>query len=190
MQFKKGHGCYNPHKWLDGKQGYKFTYTPPCEPYVVAIAGALPPFEVRFTGRQRDKVSILTHMAVWGFEFRVVPDLFLVHLPHEPVYTLQDISADVSIQMNMAVAPYVVAHRMMENAYFEPEFQQALPQMMPGLGSVKAKKPRKRPEEVPPGKGVAAYNWLDCDTDYSTFAWNFAFLGVALVLVTLGVFCV
>lgn len=192
MQFRKGHGCYTPHKWLDsgeGGTGYAFKYTPPCEPYVIAIAGALPPFEIRFTGRQRDKVSILTHMAVWGFEFRVAPDLFIVHLPHEPVYTLQDLSGDVSVQNNIALAPYVVTQRMMENAFFEEEFKQALPQVMPGVGQVRARKPKSRRKDVPPGKEVAAYDWLDCDTDYVTFAWNLAFLAVATLAVTVGVFC-
>lgn len=82
MQFQPGHGCYGPSNMLNATESFAFEYQHPCEPYPIALADAMPPFDQRYRGRVMNKINYLAHMAAWGTEFRVHADLFMVHLPH------------------------------------------------------------------------------------------------------------
>lgn len=141
MQFKVGHECYYPDDWLYSSDLYEITYKNPCEPYWLALAGTMPPFEPRFKGRMRDKVSIVSHMAVWGFHYLVNPELFVVHLPHNSVRTLASMSPDLTMYFNLWTAPYALAQAQLQNAALEPEFEGAITQAVPGLGDIEVPKP-------------------------------------------------
>ncbi|GLC69490.1 hypothetical protein PLESTF_000837600 [Pleodorina starrii] len=45
---------------------------------------ALPPYDSRFRGYFRDKIVNTAYVASLGFKFRVLPDVWMVHRPHEP----------------------------------------------------------------------------------------------------------
>ena len=141
MQFAAGHACYYPDDWLYSSDLYEITYTNPCEPYWLALAGTMPPFEPRFKGRMRDKVSIVSHMATWGFHYLVNPELFVVHLPHNSVRTLASMSPDLTTFMNLWTAPYALTQVLLGNAALEPEFEGAITQAVPGMGDVEVPKP-------------------------------------------------
>jgi Glycosyl-transferase for dystroglycan len=57
-------------------------YTHPCEPYVIALSDGMPRYDERFRGRGQNKVEQLTHMAMWGFNWRLLPGHFVIHVPH------------------------------------------------------------------------------------------------------------
>ena len=194
LQFQGGHGCYYPRDWLNMTQPYEITYTNPCEPYFVALAATLPPFEPRFKGRIRDKVSILTHMAAWGFTFSVSPDLFVVHLPHAPVVTLTNMSADASVHANMWTAPFALTHVLLENAALEPEFAAAVAQAVPNVGRLT---PRRPPAGAAATAGASVrtageptygyrstQSWADCEVQYGALAWHSSLLFAALAAAT------
>lgn len=67
---------------MDLDEAYPFDWVMSCEPYPIALADALPPFDERWRGRVLDKVSYLAHMAAWGTQFWASTELFMVHLPH------------------------------------------------------------------------------------------------------------
>jgi hypothetical protein len=85
MQFPVGHGCYSWLTWLqeeDPSDMVSMEYAHPCEPYVIALSDALPRYDERFRGRGQNKVEQLTHMAMWGFNWRLLPGHFTIHVPH------------------------------------------------------------------------------------------------------------
>ena len=82
MQWPDSHGCYDPQMALHQQDFYDVRYAHPCEPYVIALKEALPPFDLRWRGRELDKTSYITTMAAYNFTFTVNVDSFLVHLPH------------------------------------------------------------------------------------------------------------
>lgn len=167
VQFKRGHGCYNPHRFLSSDQPYGARYENPCEPYFIGLSSSLPTFEDRFTGRARDKVAILTHMAAWGFNFTVNPELFLMHLPHPIVVSLSALADDQSVATNMVIAPYTLTHTLLENAAREPQFRRKVAQLMPGFGQVTAKKgaARARQPRALSTEPDTAESWMVCKED-------------------------
>ena len=49
-QFRAGHDCYKPRRWLHASEPYNITWESPCEPYFVMLNAALPPMDTAFTG--------------------------------------------------------------------------------------------------------------------------------------------
>lgn len=85
LQFKPGHSCYDSKHWLEDQKPDElvpFNYTHPCEPYAIGLSNAMPRYNERFRGRGMNKVEQLTHMAMWGFAWELVPQHFVIHLPH------------------------------------------------------------------------------------------------------------
>lgn len=215
MQWNAGHGCYDPQRWLAYDQLYETKYANPCEPYFIALAATMPPFEPRFKGRGRNKVTIITHMDAWGFKFTVNPDLFLLHLPHSPVLTLMNMSSDANVHINMLSAPYALSQVVLENAAREAPFKGEIEQFLPGFGDVvirKAEANRTREGAAdlsvvaygwtPDGTPVdvddrvpsatahcthRGYEWLWCEADQNTVLGRIAFVLAVLVVVTVFV---
>lgn len=54
----------------------------PCEPYVIAPSEAMPRYDERFRGMNSDRLGHAAAMRAVGFHWRLLPEHFLVHLPH------------------------------------------------------------------------------------------------------------
>lgn len=63
---------------------YTVDYVEGFEPYVVAEKSSVPAYDERFRGYGMNKISHLYEMAKKGFEFVVVPNVFVVAAQHAP----------------------------------------------------------------------------------------------------------
>ena len=125
MQAPGAHGkCYSALAWFqdaDPPSMVDMEYTHPCEPYIVALSAALPRYDERFRGRYQDKVEQLAHMAAWGFEWRLLPAHFVLHLPHEKTAVFHKEPWDT------VAAPKALLKVMLQEAAAQPEFVQTVP---------------------------------------------------------------
>ena len=91
MQYGLAYDCYEPHtRWLYATEEYTATVLPECEPYIIGLKDALPPYDQRFRGYLGDKVSFLQHVTLLGAKYTVHPTFFIIHLPHHKSYSLDD----------------------------------------------------------------------------------------------------
>lgn len=103
-----------------------FEYKHPCEPYAVALSEAMPLYDERFRGRGMNKVEQLTHMAMWDFKWSVVPEEFVLHLPHE-----QEATGDVPGGWDRLVTPLVLMRLKMQEVEREKNFGRHIQQDIP-----------------------------------------------------------
>lgn len=99
-------------------------YAHPCEPYVIALTDALPRYDERFRGRGQNKVEQLTHMAMWGFNWRLLPGHFVLHVPH-PSTSKPEGGWDIP------TTPLALLKTKMEDVEGEPEFRRHVVQAVP-----------------------------------------------------------
>lgn len=127
VQFFPGHGCYSWMTWLQSETPahmVNMEYSNPCEPYVIALSDAMPRYDERFRGRGQNKVEQLTHMAMWGFSWRVLPGHFVLHVPHPSV------APDV-IGWDEVTTPLVLTKLKIEEIEQQPEFKRHITQAVP-----------------------------------------------------------
>lgn len=127
MQFAAGHNCYSWLSWLQSAAPAKMIdmeYSHPCEPYVIALSDAMPRYNERFRGRGQNKVEQLTHMAAWGFEWKLLPAHFVIHLPH---------ASSPPQEGGWEVSTTVIAllKLMLREVQKEPQFKQHVQQDVP-----------------------------------------------------------
>ncbi|CAB4027837.1 LARGE xylosyl- and glucuronyltransferase 2, partial [Paramuricea clavata] len=79
----KGHAPTNYAKWRTAIKPYKVLWEEDFEPYIV-VKKDIPKYDTRFVGFGWNKVSHVMEVAVQGFEFEVLPNAFIVHMPHGP----------------------------------------------------------------------------------------------------------
>jgi hypothetical protein len=142
MQFKPGHGCYDPLRALNATEPYAFDYKHRCEPYTVALKEAMPQFDQRWRGRNLDKVSYLTHMAAWGTKFTVAPDLFMIHLPHNKARALVepgDGLAGPRVMNDFQALPAVLARVHLSDIRRQPQFQREVPLIIASVNPAQLK---------------------------------------------------
>jgi len=103
-QYLLGHGPTDYERWIQARSivrgcvrvlrtiatppltpspQYKVQYRFGYEPYVVVRRSELPQFDTTFVGKGMNKVSWCHEIAAAGFEFWVVPDVFVVHRAHK-----------------------------------------------------------------------------------------------------------
>ena len=58
-------------------------WEPDFEPYIV-VRKDIPEYDTRFVGFGWNKVSHIMELEAQGFEFVVLPNGFIVHMPHAP----------------------------------------------------------------------------------------------------------
>jgi hypothetical protein len=134
VQWPESHDCYDPFKALHAAKPYAFEYEHPCEPYVLAFKPALPPFDQRWRGRQLDKISYVTQMAVWGFHFVVSNETFMLHLPHQPGVPMLPLSiAEERTRSDWLALPYGLTRVMLEDLMRSPNFKREVVPKVPGL---------------------------------------------------------
>ena len=93
-----------------------FEYSHPCEPVVIALSDAMPRYDERFRGRNENKVEQLAHMAAWGFEWRLLPAHFVVHLPHK--------ASQPDPAWDTTATPQALTAILLQEVEWEPEFRQ------------------------------------------------------------------
>ena len=63
-------------------------WEPDFEPYVVVRASDIPEYDTRFVGFGWNKVSHVMELEALGFQWVVLPNAFMVHMPHAPSFDI------------------------------------------------------------------------------------------------------
>ena len=77
----RGHAPTDYPKWERATKPYKIQWQPSYEPYLVASAN-ITPLDTRFISRNFNKVSFVEELYYQRYQFYVLPDGFILHLPH------------------------------------------------------------------------------------------------------------
>jgi len=94
------HGCYSPVSqiateslhWLKNSttQPYRIFYEEYYEPYLLMKKSSVPYYDERFTGRHRNKMQHIMHIAVQSRLALIVhPRHFVIHLPHSKSFAAE-----------------------------------------------------------------------------------------------------
>ena len=79
--YPRGHAATDYPTWKSATKPYKIKWQPQYEPYLVASAN-IPPLDPRFVSRHFNKVSHTEELYYQQYEFYVVSNGFILHLPH------------------------------------------------------------------------------------------------------------
>eukprot|EP00056_Hartaetosiga_gracilis_P016409 m.4916 g.4916 ORF g.4916 m.4916 type:complete len:628 (-) comp4062_c0_seq1:695-2578(-) len=80
----KSHLATNYAKWAEATEAYSVNYMDMFEPYVIVPRTVTPSFNEMFSGYGMNKISYAMELEAAGFDFVVLPDAWVVHLPHNP----------------------------------------------------------------------------------------------------------
>lgn len=83
----KGHAPTNYAKWRTATTPYKVIWESDFEPYVV-VRRDVPEYDRRFVGFGWNKVSHVMELYAQGYEFVVLPNAFIIHMPHAPSFDI------------------------------------------------------------------------------------------------------
>lgn len=83
----KGHAPTNFQKWAQATTPYKIKWQPDFEPYVVVRKDVVA-YDTRFVGFGWNKVSHIMELNAQGCEFVVLPNAFIIHMPHAPSFDI------------------------------------------------------------------------------------------------------
>lgn len=83
QEWEKGHAPTNYEHWRTATGPYRIKWAPDFEPYVMLLR-PFPPYDNRFVGFGWNKVSHIMELHHSGYEFVVLPDAFIIHMPHSP----------------------------------------------------------------------------------------------------------
>jgi len=83
-EWTRGHDATNYGKWRTATTPYKAQWEADFEPYIVLPKSLVPAYDLRFVGFGWNKVSHIMELAFRGTEFVVLPNVFIVHIPHAP----------------------------------------------------------------------------------------------------------
>ncbi|CAL8074741.1 unnamed protein product [Calicophoron daubneyi] len=78
-----GHLATNYTRWLTANETYEVTWSADYEPYVVVSRHAVS-FDQRFVGFGWNKASFIMALDALGYQFLVIPEAFIIHMPHPP----------------------------------------------------------------------------------------------------------
>uniref|UniRef100_A0AAQ6IFG2 LARGE xylosyl- and glucuronyltransferase 2 n=1 Tax=Anabas testudineus TaxID=64144 RepID=A0AAQ6IFG2_ANATE len=125
----KGHAPTNYAKWRTATTPYKVEWEPDFEPYVV-VRRDCPEYDQRFVGFGWNKVSHIMELDAQEYDLMVLPNAFMIHMPHAPSFdiskfrssssyrnclnTLKDeFHQDLSRKYGSAALKYLTAQRNM-----------------------------------------------------------------------------
>ncbi|KAM3624824.1 uncharacterized protein V6R79_002119 [Siganus canaliculatus] len=125
----KGHAPTNYAKWRTATTPYKVEWEPDFEPYVV-VRRDCPEYDQRFVGFGWNKVSHIMELDAQEYDMMVLPNAFMIHMPHAPSFdiskfrssssyrnclnTLKDeFHQDLSRKYGSAALKYLTAQRNM-----------------------------------------------------------------------------
>ncbi|XP_041366032.1 LARGE xylosyl- and glucuronyltransferase 1-like [Gigantopelta aegis] len=83
----KGHAPTNFAKWRTATTPYVVSWESDFEPYIV-IRKDIPQYDKRFMGFGWNKVSHIMELDAQGYEFLVLPNAFIIHMPHAPSFDI------------------------------------------------------------------------------------------------------
>ncbi|XP_033842330.1 xylosyl- and glucuronyltransferase LARGE2s [Periophthalmus magnuspinnatus] len=123
----KGHAPTNYAKWRTATTPYRVEWEADFEPYVV-VRRDCPEYDQRFVGFGWNKVSHIMELDAQEYELTVLPNAFMIHMPHAPSFdiskfrsspgyrhclsTLKDeFHQDLSRKYGSAALKYLTAHR-------------------------------------------------------------------------------
>ncbi|XP_065909688.1 xylosyl- and glucuronyltransferase LARGE2s-like [Dysidea avara] len=81
--WKRGHSATDYAKWRTAVNPYKVEWSPDYEPYIV-VRSDVPLYDTQFVGFGWNKVSHIMRLDAMGYQFHVIPDHFIIHIPHSP----------------------------------------------------------------------------------------------------------
>ncbi|KAI5732636.1 hypothetical protein M8J76_002595 [Diaphorina citri] len=85
--WRQGHAPTNFTRWVNATTPYQIEWAPDFEPYIVAHRD-IPRYDTRFVGFGWNKVSHIMQLVAEGYSFYVLPNAFIVHLPHAPSFDI------------------------------------------------------------------------------------------------------
>ncbi|XP_071965746.1 xylosyl- and glucuronyltransferase LARGE1-like [Antedon mediterranea] len=85
--WQKGHAPTNFPKWRISTMPYKIQWDTDFEPYIV-IKKDCPQYDKRFVGFGWNKVAQIMEIDAQGYEFVVLPNSFIIHMPHTPSFDI------------------------------------------------------------------------------------------------------
>jgi glycosyltransferase-like protein LARGE len=83
----RGHSPTNYQKWRSATIPYRITWEPDFEPYIV-VRRDVAEYDSRFVGFGWNKVSHIMELHAQGYEFIVLPNAFIIHMPHAPSFDI------------------------------------------------------------------------------------------------------
>ncbi|XP_037649656.1 LARGE xylosyl- and glucuronyltransferase 2 [Sebastes umbrosus] len=83
----KGHAPTNYAKWRTATTPYKVEWEPDFEPYVV-VRRDCPEYDQRFVGFGWNKVSHILELDAQEYDLMVLPNAFMIHMPHAPSFDI------------------------------------------------------------------------------------------------------
>uniref|UniRef100_A0A1A7YWM9 Like-glycosyltransferase n=1 Tax=Iconisemion striatum TaxID=60296 RepID=A0A1A7YWM9_9TELE len=83
----KGHAPTNYAKWRTATTPYKVEWEPDFEPYVV-VRRDCPEYDQRFVGFGWNKVSHIIELDAQEYDLMVLPNAFMIHMPHAPSFDI------------------------------------------------------------------------------------------------------
>uniref|UniRef100_A0A0M3JTP4 Glycosyltransferase-like protein LARGE (inferred by orthology to a C. elegans protein) n=1 Tax=Anisakis simplex TaxID=6269 RepID=A0A0M3JTP4_ANISI len=86
--WKKGHFATDYDFWRNTDFEYSVTWRTDYEPYVVVARNETPFYDTRFVGFGWNKVSHIMSMNAKGFDFIVLPNVFIVHQSHSSSFEI------------------------------------------------------------------------------------------------------
>lgn len=83
----RGHAPTDYLKWRTATTAYQINWEPDFEPYIV-VRRDVAQYDSRFVGFGWNKVSHIMHLHAQGYHFFVLPDAFIIHMPHAPSFDI------------------------------------------------------------------------------------------------------
>ncbi|XP_069821440.1 xylosyl- and glucuronyltransferase LARGE2 [Dendropsophus ebraccatus] len=125
--WEKGHAPTNYAKWRIATTPYRVDWAPNFEPYVV-VRRDCPEYDQRFLGFGWNKVSHIMELDAKGYELVVLPNAFIIHMPHAPSFDIskfrssenyrlcvqtlkEEFHQDLSRRYGSAALKYIAAER-------------------------------------------------------------------------------
>ncbi len=82
-EWTRGHAPTNYKHWKQTSKPYKIKWAADFEPYIVSQSN-VSAYDERFSGFGWNKVSHIMKLNALGYEFIVLPAIFVIHIPHSP----------------------------------------------------------------------------------------------------------
>ncbi|XP_015792093.1 LARGE xylosyl- and glucuronyltransferase 1 [Tetranychus urticae] len=83
----RGHASTDYQKWRTATRPYKISWEQDFEPYIVVKKDVVE-YDSRFVGFGWNKVSHIMQLHAIGYQFIVLPNAFIVHMPHAPSFDI------------------------------------------------------------------------------------------------------
>lgn len=83
----KGHAPTNFAKWRTATTPYRIEWEADFEPYVVVHRDVVP-YDTRFVGFGWNKVAHIMELHAQHYQFVVLPNAFVIHMPHAPSFDI------------------------------------------------------------------------------------------------------